>query len=924
MATEQANGRTSHPYALTKSMVPGSDQSAPDNLDHVEVRHLRMPYRCFFALFLTVVLHLSVNAQGSIGACGTLQASNPEVVRAALALDAARGGDDGPVRTLKVKVIIAAIPTDVGPGPAFQPSEVQAQLDATNAIFANSNTGIQFQLCGPMQVVENYNLWAGNNFGTEALTYYEPGYLNLVFVFELPQGLGGVAFGPMAFVSRFGPRNTLAHEIGHCLGLMHTHDYLIEPELVDGSNCSVGGDMLCDTPADPNLSLPGLMQLPCSYVGTVTDANGDLYQPMLNNVMSYSRCLVDSFTPEQGALMRFHTDSIWTHLRRTTAPITITPFDTRQCDNAAAIPLSATPAPGTFSGPLVTGTTLNNYPNPPGEYSVAYTPINPPEGSTSFVDQFSLPFAWIPSAHNGIATDSVWQSFTPDFDGALQYFDLYTGSTSAQPVRMRLFSGTGPQGAPLADVSSSLAADTAWTRFTLPGNVLLDAGTTYTCLFTAAAPFLAMQPVGTSYSGGVCSLNTADLSFRQWTVSVPECQEATRYYALRQVQQRAVLSLPGAVCHSDERPIRFLVDSLRLENSSTYLDGEPSIGFVPNTLTSGTHTVEHRYTLEGCTDTVTQTFVVEPPPNFTFPNSMPPICTEDEPFVLQGEPSGGYFRINGVRDSLLVPAALGEGTHSIDYIYTAQLDTLLFIDQYCCYTSPPDNVVLEVDQEVWQSFTVGQSGTLEALGIGPDLSFVTRVFEVRLLEGTGTSGTVLWMDTITTAQSYVDLFEGLAQEVTAGSTYTAAIRRLPDTTEGPFPRLLVFNAPGYSGGTVQFPGQPTVADIYFRAQIRQTFPCSDSTSFALVVDVCSGIDDPAFAGVSVGPNPFGEHLVLRTATSALQYRLLSVDGRLLNTGLVGAQRSIPLALPALSAGTYLLQLATTYGNASQVLRVVKE
>ncbi|HOZ41070.1 MAG TPA: hypothetical protein PLL25_09715, partial [Flavobacteriales bacterium] len=66
-----------------------------------------MPYRCFFALFLTVVLHLSVNAQGSIGACGTLQASNPEVVRAALAMDAARGGDDGPVRTLKVKVIIA-------------------------------------------------------------------------------------------------------------------------------------------------------------------------------------------------------------------------------------------------------------------------------------------------------------------------------------------------------------------------------------------------------------------------------------------------------------------------------------------------------------------------------------------------------------------------------------------------------------------------------------------------------------------------------------------------------------------------------------------------------------------------------------------------------------------------------------------------
>jgi hypothetical protein len=874
-------------------------------------------------LSLLVLLAPLLSHAQPIAHCGTQQHTTAAIVQQALEHDAQRGGGND-VRILKVKVIIAAMATDSDPLPAFQPSDVQAELDATNAIFANSNTGIQFQLCGPMQVVVDYDLFSGNNFGLAALDYYEPGYLNLFFVFELSPGLGGVAFGPMAFVSRFGPRNTLAHEIGHCLGLIHTHDYLTEPELVDGSNCTTGGDMLCDTPADPNLSLPGLMELPCSYVGTVTDANGDLYQPLLNNVMSYSRCLVDSFTPQQGALMRFHTDVIWSHLRRTTAPIAITPFATRQCDNAPPIPLSATPAPGTFSGPLVSGSTLNNFPNPPGEYSVQYTPANAPEGAISLVDQFSLPFAWTPSAHNGIATDSVWQSFTPEFVGAFQYFDLYAASTTAQPLRMRLYAGSGVQGAALADLTTPLVADTAWTRFTLPGNVVLSAGNTYTVLFTAAAPFLAMQPVGTSYSGGVCSLNTQDLSFRQWSVAVPECQEAHRYYALRQVAQRAVLSLPNAVCHSDDRPVRFVVDSLRLENSTTFLDGEPTTSFLPNTLTTGPHTVEHRYTLEGCTDTVVQTFVVEPPPTFSFPNSAPPICTNDPPFVLDAQPAGGFFRINGVRDSLLVPAALGEGTHTIDYVYTAQLDTLFFVDQYCCYTSPPDNVVLEVDEEVWQSFTAGQSGILEGMGIGPDLSFLTRVFEVRLLEGQGTGGTVLWSDTITTAQSYADLFQGLAQEVTAGNTYTAAVRRLPDTTEGPFPRLLVFNAPGAPGGVAEFPGHPEVVDIYFRALIRQTFPCTDSTSVALTVEVCSGIDDPAFTGVSVGPNPFGEQLVLRTATHALSYQLLSVDGRLLNTGRAAPQHTLHLALPELSAGTYLLHLTTTDGSASEVIRVVKE
>lgn len=188
-------------------------------------------------------------------------------------------------------------------------------LARTNALYINSN--IQFYFCGtsPNYINNtthydfnslNENALANTNDVTNAINFYTA---NSVTVGT--SGACGYAYYPdvdnpkytnrILFANTCVDYSTFPHEIGHYLNLIHTFDRKNGAELVTrgiGANCSTAGDLLCDTPADPN-GLPGNSSSGCTYTGTTVDANNQTFSPMTNNIMSYYGNCRNAFTSDQ-------------------------------------------------------------------------------------------------------------------------------------------------------------------------------------------------------------------------------------------------------------------------------------------------------------------------------------------------------------------------------------------------------------------------------------------------------------------------------------------------------------------------------------------------------------------------------------------------------------------------------------------------
>lgn len=833
-----------------------------------------------------------------------------DLVARALMADAER---DEAVRYIKCRVIIGATTVDGTYLVAASAERVQREIDFANATLERCGTGLQLQVCDAFEVNDAPGLYYTGPDQDAFFANRRPGYINIFYVGSIPFVAGGAVLD-MVRVSQQAEVSALLHEVGHLLGLGHTYG---DGELVDGSNCTTAVDGLCDTPADPGLYLPGMVDIAtCTYIGTATDANGDLYQPMLNNVMAASPCLKDSLTPQQGAVMRYVLDSLQVQFLSTTTPVLIDPIPLQLCANAAPFQLSATPAPGTFSGPLVQGDQLINHPNPGGIYHVTYTPDQVPDsGLFELVDAYHVPNLYYQGHEVPIITDSLRQSFIAGRTGSFSRIDARMFSAVQQSMRMRLYEGTGNTLTLLHDTSALFAlADTGWIRFAVPPTVACTAGTVYSYVITAAEPFAAIRPSGGYLAWGTNNLSNINLMFRTWVRTAVPCQQATRFYQLYQAPARPVTNLGAVLCHDDGSEMPFLVDAMDLTASAFAVDGVPATTLVPSALAPGPHTAWHIYTINGCTDTTEVSFTVQGPVDFDLSGVPATLCTTDPPFVPQAAPPLGSFLLDGAPVDVVDPQQLPPGTHTLTHVHTSAQDSVTFADQVCCTGGFALNTFLHDDTLSWQSFVPALDGELESIRIPLELFNVPRQLVVGLHSGVGVDGDLLHADTISASTHNGVLLTGTGLQVSAGSAYTWSIRKVSDGDDVLPPMIGITWGDHYTAGIGSAPGTPdTTGDLRFQQYITRRTTCADSTVLPLSVEVCTGLAEGAATGLQVFPQPATDRLVVQGARPEELRTPLALDAN-------GRQVALPaldgrtLDVSKLASGVYVLRLSGPDGR----------
>ncbi|MCB0571621.1 MAG: hypothetical protein KDC66_17745, partial [Phaeodactylibacter sp.] len=155
-------------------------------------------------------------------------------------------------------------------------------------------------------------------------------------------------------------QSTVAHEIGHYFDLFHTHETAFGVECPDGSNCGSAGDLLCDTPADPDVS--GNVDNSCNYTGNATACGGQAYNPDPTNIMSYSlKACRTFFSPQQVSKIAFTSLTGRSYLDYNCTPVNdvCSGAFPLVCGQSVSVDISsatATDNPNTFCGTSSNGT----------------------------------------------------------------------------------------------------------------------------------------------------------------------------------------------------------------------------------------------------------------------------------------------------------------------------------------------------------------------------------------------------------------------------------------------------------------------------------------------------------------------------------------------------------------------------------------
>jgi len=199
-----------------------------------------------------------------------------------------------PTKVRSVSIAVHVVRSSNGAG-GISLNDINTAITQLNTAFSDAK--IRFSV-DHIDTIDNdiYYELTRDEWGSLANINVIPRRLNIYFV-PKAVGFNGIAYlqDRRCAVTNSAAINgsTLPHEVGHNFFLYHAHGHPgHEQELVNGSNCTTAGDLICDTPAEPynnNNGISGyVFNNTCQYFGTFRDPNNELFNPDTRNFMGYA------------------------------------------------------------------------------------------------------------------------------------------------------------------------------------------------------------------------------------------------------------------------------------------------------------------------------------------------------------------------------------------------------------------------------------------------------------------------------------------------------------------------------------------------------------------------------------------------------------------------------------------------------------
>ncbi len=341
------------------------------------------------------------------------------------------------------------------------------------------------------------------------------------------------------------------------------------------------------------------------------------------------------------------------------------------CIDATPVTLSGTPSGGTWSGPGVSGTTLNVQTAGVGTHQIIYNYTN--ANGCSAADTTNITVNPLPVVNTGaygpycIDATPVTLSGTPSggtWSGPGVSGTTFNVQTAGVGTHQIIYNYTNANGCSAADTTSIVVNP-------LP---VVNTGSYGPYCIDATPVTLSGTPSGGTWSGPGVSGTT----FNVQTAGVGTHQIIYNYTdpngcSAADTTSITVYNLPTVVAGS--------YGPYCIDASPVILGGTPSGGiwsgtgvtgttFNVQTAGVGTHELIYTYTNgSGCTNADTISITVNPLPVVNT-GSYGPYCIDATPVTLSGTPSGGTWSGPGVSGTTFNIQTAGVGTHQIIYNYT--------------------------------------------------------------------------------------------------------------------------------------------------------------------------------------------------------------------------------------------------------------